>query len=95
VISSTSGASAPTGEEAAFLQTLGLPVRATATALGHSLEAAFPASLALAAMAVAKGRMFAPLEAAEAAMPGTLRQVLVTSWGLWRGEAMALITVPE
>jgi 3-oxoacyl-[acyl-carrier-protein] synthase II len=95
VVSSTSGASAPTGEEAAFLQTLGLPVRATATALGHSLEAAFPASLALAAMAVAKGRMFAPLEAAEAAMPGTLRQVLVTSWGLWRGEAMALITVPE
>ena len=94
VVSSTSGASAPAGEEVAFLQTLGLPVRATATALGHSLEAAFPASLALAAMAVAKGRMFAPLEAAEAAMPGTLRQVLVTSWGLWRGEAMALITSP-
>jgi 3-oxoacyl-[acyl-carrier-protein] synthase II len=91
VVSGTSGASAPTGEEAAFLRTLGLPVRATATALGHSLEAAFPASLALAAMAVSRGRLFAPLEQAEAAMPGDLRQVLVTSWGLWRGEAMALL----
>jgi 3-oxoacyl-[acyl-carrier-protein] synthase II len=95
VVSSASGATAPTAEEAAFLRGLGLPVRATATALGHSLEAAFPASLALAAMAVAKGHLFGPLEAAEAPMPGDLRQVLVTSWGLWRGEAMALVTVPE
>jgi 3-oxoacyl-[acyl-carrier-protein] synthase II len=91
VISGASGASAPTSEEAAFLRALGLPVRAAGTALGHSLEAAFPASLALAAMAVARGRLFAPLEAAETAMPGELRQVLVTSWGLWRGEAMALV----
>jgi len=91
VVSGASGVSAPTSEEAAFLQRLGLPVRAAATALGHSVEAAFPASLALAAMAVEKGRLFAPLEAAEAPMPGELHQVLVTSWGLWRGEAMALV----
>jgi 3-oxoacyl-[acyl-carrier-protein] synthase II len=94
VLSSASGAAAPTREEAAFLHTLGLPVRAAATALGHSLEAAFPASLALAAMAVSRGRLFAPLEAAETPTPGDLRQVLVTSWGLWRGEAMALLTSP-
>ena len=94
VVSSASGAAAPTRAEAAFLQRLGLPVRAAATALGHSLEAAFPAGLALAAMAVARGRLFAPLEAAEAPMPGNLSQVLVTCWGLWRGEAMALITSP-
>ncbi len=94
VVSSASGASAPTSEEAAFLGSLGLPVRATATALGHSLEAAFPSSLALAAMAVSRGRLFAPLEAAEAPMSGELRQVVVTSWGLWRGEAMALVTRP-
>ena len=42
-------------------------------------------------MAVAKGRLFAPLEAAEAAMSEPLRRALVTSWGLWRGEAMALV----
>ncbi len=92
VISTATGAAAPTGDEAAFLRTLGLPVRAAATALGHSLEAAFPASLALAAIAMEKGQLIAPLEPAEAPMAGELRQVLETSWGLWRGEAMALVT---
>jgi 3-oxoacyl-[acyl-carrier-protein] synthase II len=91
VISGASGVAPTTAEEAAFLRDLGLPVRAAATALGHSLEAAFPASLALAAMAVARGRLFHSLEQAEAPMDAGLRQVLVTSWGLWRGEAMALV----
>jgi 3-oxoacyl-[acyl-carrier-protein] synthase II len=91
VISGASGVAAATLEEAAFLRALHLPVRAAATALGHSLEASFPASLALAAMAVAKGRLFLRLEQDEEAMPGELRQALVTGWGLWRGEAMALV----
>ena len=93
VISGATGAAAATAEEAAFLKGLGLPVRAVGTAFGHSLEAAFPASLALAAMAVARGELFHPLEPAEAAMQGELRQALVTSWGLWRGEGMALVDV--
>jgi 3-oxoacyl-[acyl-carrier-protein] synthase II len=91
VLSGASGAPAPTTEEEKFLQELGLPVRATATALGHSLEPSLPANLALAAMAVSRGRLFAPLEASEAPMTGELRQVLVTSWGHWRGEGMALV----
>jgi 3-oxoacyl-[acyl-carrier-protein] synthase II len=92
VVSAASGAPAPTVEEQAWLRSLGLPVRAVATALGHSLEPAFPAALALAAIAVAKRRLFAPLEPAEAAMTGRLRQALVTGWGHWRGEALALVT---
>ena len=92
VISGASGVAAPTQEEAAWLATLGLPVRASSTAFGHSLEPVFPASLALAAMAVRDGRLFNPLEPAEAAKDGTLRQALVTSWGQWRGEALALVT---
>jgi len=91
VISGASGASAATTEEAAFLAGLGHPVRAAGTALGHPVEAAFPASLALAATAVARRRLFAPLEPSEAAMDTALDQVLVTSWGFWRGEAMALV----
>lgn len=91
VVSGASGVTAPTAEEAGFLRSLHLPVRAVATALGHSQEASFPASMALAAMAVAKGRMFLRLEQEEAAMEGELRQALVTSWGMWRGEAMALV----
>jgi 3-oxoacyl-[acyl-carrier-protein] synthase II len=92
VLSGASGAPLPTEEERAWLHALGLPVRAVATALGHSLEAAFPTGLALAAMAVSRGRLFAPLEAVEAPMTGTLRQALVTGWGHWRGEALALVT---
>ncbi len=82
---------APTREEADFLHDLGMPVRATGTAFGHSLEPSFPANLALAAMALSRGRLFAPLEAAEQPMPDALRQVLVTSWGHWRGEALAVV----
>ena len=92
VLSGASGAPAPTVEEQAFLAGIGVPVRATATALGHSLEPSFPASLALAALAVQRGTLFPPLEAAEQAMTSPLRQALVTSWGHWRGESLALIT---
>jgi 3-oxoacyl-[acyl-carrier-protein] synthase II len=92
VISGASGAAAPTMEESAFLADIGLPFRTTATALGHSLEPSFPASLALAAMAVRHGTLFPPLEAAEPAMATPLNQALVTSWGHWRGEALALVT---
>ena len=93
VISGASGIAAVTTEEAEFLRGVRLPVRATATAFGHSLEPSFPANLALAAMSLAKRRLFSPLEAAdlEAPMAAELRQVLVTSWGHWRGEALAVV----
>src|SRR5208282_1359726 len=81
VVSGASGAPMATQEERAWLRGLDLAVRAVATALGHSLEPAFPAGVALAAMAVARGRLFAPLEPDEAPMAGPLRQALVTGWG--------------
>ncbi|MGE4044759.1 MAG: beta-ketoacyl-ACP synthase [Acetobacteraceae bacterium] len=95
VISGASGVAAATNEERDFLAELGLPVRASSTALGHGMEPSFPANLALAALALRQGRLFAPLEHAEAPMEAPLRQVLVTSWGHWRGEAMALVTRDE
>jgi len=91
VISAASGAAAATQEESAFLAPLGLPVRATATALGHSLEPSFPVSLALAALSVQHGSLFPPLEPVEQVMTGPLTQALVTSWGHWRGESLALV----
>ncbi|MBV8455704.1 MAG: beta-ketoacyl-ACP synthase, partial [Acetobacteraceae bacterium] len=94
VISAASGAAAVTAEEREFLDRLGVPVRAAATAFGHSIEPAFPAALALAAMAVADGRLFPSLEPAEHPMSAELRQVIVTGWGYHRGEAMALVTRP-
>lgn len=92
VISAASGAAPATAEERAFLDGVGVPVRAAATALGHSIEPSFPAALALGAIAVADGRLFPPLEPAEVPMDAPLRQVLVTGWGHWRGEALALVT---
>jgi 3-oxoacyl-[acyl-carrier-protein] synthase II len=94
IISGASGAAAATHEEQAFLRRFDLPVRATATAMGHSLEPSFPANLAIGAAAVSRGRLFPPLEEAEAPMDAPLRDVLVTSWGHWRGEALALLTAP-
>ncbi|MGE0419537.1 MAG: beta-ketoacyl-ACP synthase, partial [Acetobacteraceae bacterium] len=94
VISGASGVADPTREERGFLDSLGLPARAAGTAIGHGFEPAFIAHVALAAAAIERGRLFAPLEEAEAAMDAPLRQVLVTSWGHWRGEAMALVTAP-
>ena len=91
VISGASGAASATAEEAGFLADIGLPVRATATALGHSMEPSFPASLALAALAIRRLSLFPPLEPAEQPMTRTLTQALVTSWGHWRGEALALV----
>ncbi len=91
VLSGATGVARVTQEEMAFLDALGLPVRATGTALGHSSEPSFVANIALAADAVARGSLFAPLEPGEAAMSEAVRQVLVTGWGHWRGEGMALV----
>jgi len=93
VLSGASGLGPASTEERTFLAELGLPVRATATALGHSMEPTFPANLALAAACIAHGRLFGPLESTEAPVSGKLSQVVVTSWGHWRGEATALVTV--
>jgi 3-oxoacyl-[acyl-carrier-protein] synthase II len=91
VISGATGVAAPTQEERAFLRDLRLPIRASGTAIGHSLEPSFPANLALAAVAVSRGRLFGPLEPEEEPMSSPLRSVLVTGWGHWRGEGMAVV----
>ncbi len=94
VISGASGAPAATAEEKEFLTDLGLPARAGASAFGHSLEPAFIANIALAAMAVSHGTLFPPLDSAEKPMNTPLRDALVTGWGHWRGEALAHVTTP-
>ena len=92
VITSCTGAAAITAEEQQFLTSLGLPFRAASTAIGSAAEPTFPAAVALAAMSLSRGRLFPPLESAEASFDGALNSVFVTSWGLWRGEATALLT---
>jgi len=95
VISGSTGGSGITAEEKAFVDGLGLPVRAANTAIGNAVEASFPAAVALAAMCIARGRLFPPLEPAETPFDGTPAGLFVTGWGLWRGEAAALLRPAE
>jgi 3-oxoacyl-[acyl-carrier-protein] synthase II len=95
VISGATGNPGPTAEERSLLDQLGLPVRAATTAFGNSTEASFPAAVALAAMCVARGKLFPPLEAAEVPCEAPPTGVFVTSWGTWRGEATALVVPAE
>ena len=82
VLSGATGMPVPTAAESAFLAWLRDAgpaqgaVRFTADLIGHSVEASFPANLGLAALAIGAGRQ---------------PQALVTGFGMWRGEALALL----
>jgi 3-oxoacyl-[acyl-carrier-protein] synthase II len=98
ILSGVSGVEPATGEEREFLSGLesrGLPasVRAYGSWLGHSVEAHFPAGVALAALVLQSGRLFSPVEGAggETDYTGPLDRILVTGVGHWRGEGLALL----
>jgi 3-oxoacyl-[acyl-carrier-protein] synthase II len=94
VVSGATGAEPATGEERAFLG--GHPdvaVRATGSRLGHGFEPQFAMNIALAALALGRGELFAPGDTSgvETVRPGSLEQIVVTGVGHWRGEGMALV----
>jgi 3-oxoacyl-[acyl-carrier-protein] synthase II len=100
VISGASGAGPATGEERDFLADVvkrrpATDVRGTAMAIGHSLEASFPANLILAISCLQRRVIFAPLsldDGLEApALDAPVTQAIVTGWGHHRGEGMALL----
>jgi 3-oxoacyl-[acyl-carrier-protein] synthase II len=91
VIAGASGVEPATSEEREFLKTKSLAVRATGTHLGHGLEPQFPANIALAAASLRAGKLFGPAHGIEQPFDATLRQVIVTEVGHWRGEGLALI----
>lgn len=91
VISGATGVAAPTVTEREFLGGMARPlaVRATGSRLGWSVEATFPANVALAALALSDGTFPAPLEQLEAPFEDSLSDILVTGFAAWRGEALA------
>ncbi len=94
VISGASGAEPATSEERRFLEAhAGIPVRATGSYIGHSMEPQFIMNIGLAALTLGHGRLFPTHDPAgfEQPMEGGLRQVVVTSIGYWRGEGLALV----
>jgi 3-oxoacyl-[acyl-carrier-protein] synthase II len=91
VISGMTGVAEARIEEEAFLAGLGsVPVRRSASLLGHGVEASFPANVALAALALSRGGFYPAMDPADAG-DGTVERILVTGFGQWRGEALALL----
>ncbi|MFL9825252.1 beta-ketoacyl-ACP synthase [Rhodoplanes sp. SY1] len=93
VLSGATGAADATAQERAALAARGLPVRATGSIAGHSIEPQFVFNIALAALALGQGRLFAPCDSSGFEQPATgpLDQVVVTGVGHWRGEGLALV----
>ncbi len=97
VLSGASGVAAATAQELELLGAIGqehsIAVRATGTVLGHALEAQAPANVALAALALSRQGFFAPFDASgvEDAVSEVPSQILVTNFGHWRGEGLALV----
>jgi 3-oxoacyl-[acyl-carrier-protein] synthase II len=93
VVSGATGVSEAVAIERDLLDQRRVPTRATGSVIGHSVEATFPANVALAAMMVARGEAVPPIGGAkdEARMTRKVKQAVVTSVGHWRGEGMALV----
>ena len=94
VITGATGVEPATSEERAFLKAHGgLPVRATGTMFGHTMEAQFPLGLAIAALSLSRGALFpsAGAPSVEVEMSDRPSQIVVIGTGHWRGEGMALV----
>jgi 3-oxoacyl-[acyl-carrier-protein] synthase II len=94
ILSGACGTEPATSEERAFLaEHADIPVRASASLLGHGFEPQFIMNIALAALAVNHGKLFAPCDGGklERTMDGVLTQAVVTGVGHWRGEGLALV----
>jgi 3-oxoacyl-[acyl-carrier-protein] synthase II len=94
VISGATGAEPATREERTFLaRHPGFAVRATGTHIGHSVEPQFAMNIAIAAQALAYGKLFPTFDSTGMEQPMTTRpsRAVVTAVGHWRGEGLALV----
>jgi 3-oxoacyl-[acyl-carrier-protein] synthase II len=72
-------------------------IRGVSTLLGNTMEAQFPVNIALASLAVSKGAFFDPFDktGVEQDFSGKPEQILISTWGHWRGEALGLVDKPD
>ena len=102
VLSGCSGVQPQLTEEHEFLRELsnrGIDpaIRGVTTVFGNTLEAQFPVNVALASLAISRGAFFDPFDnsGTEQEFSGSPERVLISSWGHWRGESLALIDTPD
>ncbi|CAL78407.1 putative 3-oxoacyl-acyl carrier protein synthase (Beta-ketoacyl-ACP synthase), FabF-like [Bradyrhizobium sp. ORS 278] len=94
IITGATGAEPVTSEERAFLDRhKAFAVRSSGTRFGHTMEAHFALDLALAALSISRGALFAPGDTSgvESEMNEAPAQIVVVGAGHYRGEGMALV----
>jgi 3-oxoacyl-[acyl-carrier-protein] synthase II len=71
--------------------------RGVTTVLGNTMEAQFPVNVILASLAISKGAFFDPFDdsGVEEGFSGHPQRVLISNWGHWRGESLALVDTPD
>jgi len=101
VLSACCGIQPQLQEEREFLDSLsgqGIDpvIRGISTVFGNTLEAQFPLSVILASLAISRGAFFSPFDTTgvEKAFSGQPERVLISTWGHWRGESLALVDKP-
>jgi 3-oxoacyl-[acyl-carrier-protein] synthase II len=96
-----SGARQATDMERTFIDLLSknhaVAVRSFGSVLGHGLEAQMPVGVALAAAALDQKRYYPPFDPSDpvTASDTPPRRIAVTSFGHWRGEAVALLATAD
>jgi 3-oxoacyl-[acyl-carrier-protein] synthase II len=98
IITGATGAQPATAEERKFLDKHGaVPSRAVGTSFGHLMEAQLPLNIALAALSISRGKLFAVNDGSgtEVEMTKAPSQIVAIGTGHWRGEGMALVEAIE
>ena len=72
-------------------------IRGVTSVLGNTMEAQFPLNVILASLAISRGGFFDPFDdtGIEEVFSGQPERVLLSTWGHWRGECLALIDKPN
>lgn len=94
IITGASGANPATSDERAFLDKhRSVPVRASGTPFGQTVEVQFPLGIALAALSISKGTLYPANDPTglEIEMSAPPSQIVVVGTGHHSGEAMALV----
>jgi len=101
ILSTACGVQPQLSEELEFLENLAdrqmqPAIRGLTTIFGSTLEAQFPVSVALASLAISREAFFNPFDdsGVEQAYAGKPDRILISNWGHWRGESLALIGKP-
>jgi 3-oxoacyl-[acyl-carrier-protein] synthase II len=102
VLSGCCGVQPQLSEEHEFLSDLsdrGISpaIRGVTTLFGNTMEAQFPVNVALASLAVSRGSFFDPFDnsGVEQDYSGKPDRILISTWGHWRGESLAVIGTPD